>query len=215
MTEIFHRKIDFQATEHFMANLAAQLSPEKKEVYHSLRIKEDRLRLITGDRLLREVLAAKCGKDPMEIRFIYGVHGKPAMCEDESGFFFNLSHSGMYVAAAVSDKNVGIDIEQIKPLRDFISVAEVFMSELEYTYFKTLSGNQLSLYFYRLWSAKESFIKNTGNGIFEGLQSVSIDFSAEPIRVYKNGKHLPEYLFKEIFIDPDYAGFVCIRENPG
>jgi phosphopantetheine--protein transferase-like protein len=85
----------------------------------------------------------------------------------------------------------------------------IFMSEREFSFFSNQPEETRHSWFYRIWTAKESFIKTTGKGISEGLQSITIDFSGSRIMVYKNEKLLPAYYFHEFVIDPFYKACVC------
>ena len=76
------------------------------------------------------------------------------------GPHFNLSHSGQYVAMAVSDHPVGIDIEEIHPVKD--SLIQILHPE-EIAYINR--QEDASRAFFRLWTRKESLMKCTGQGI--------------------------------------------------
>ncbi len=67
--------------------------------------------------------------------------------------YISLSHSGEYVAAAVSDSPVGIDIQCYRPMVD--SHMKRLCSEEESEYLKTQPTSE----FFRLWTAKEAYIK--------------------------------------------------------
>ena len=73
---------------------------------------DKRLLSLCGDGLAREMLAQRLGCAPEEIRFTYSETGKPLT----DGAFFSVSHSGSFVACAVSDCAVGVDLEKIRPV---------------------------------------------------------------------------------------------------
>ena len=100
----------------------------------------------------------------------YAESGKPYVGVG-SGMYVSISHSHGLCAAAVSDSEVGVDIEYIDPNRSverLKRLAERFFSadELEY-----VSG--LPERFYEIWCAKESYVKYTGAGL-SGLGGFSI-----------------------------------------
>ena len=66
--------------------------------------------------------------------YCYGEHGKP-MRKDEK-ICFNLSHSGKYVLCAVSETEIGCDIEKIKEVK--WKIAKRFFSEKEYDLLENL-----------------------------------------------------------------------------
>ena len=62
--------------------------------------------------------------------YYYGEHGKPMRRNEE--VCFNLSHSGKYVLCAVSEMEIGCDIEKIKEVK--WKLAKRFFSEKEYDF---------------------------------------------------------------------------------
>ena len=80
--------------------------------------------------------------------------GKPFF---ENGPYFNISHSGKYIVMAVSDKEVGVDIEE-NVEKNMSSLIRIF-NEAEAKMIKEHAD------FYYLWCAKESLIKCIGSSI--------------------------------------------------
>lgn len=97
----------------------------------------------------------------------FGPMGKPFV----QGMEFNLSHSGMYAAAAFGTLPLGIDVEgNRKPSERLV---RHFHPEERNWY--QMQGEEA---FCRLWTAKESVMKRDGRGIAMGLDSFSV-FSGE------------------------------------
>ena len=67
-------------------------------------------------RLLAEAVKREYSLDVNGWDEIKGKNGKPFL--DGAPFVFNLSHSGEYVVCALSDADVGVDIEKIRPISD-------------------------------------------------------------------------------------------------
>ena len=80
--------------------------------------------------------------------------GKPYL---ENGPYFSISHSGDYIAVAVSSREIGVDIEEISDFKE--SVADKYFSETEREYI--FKGNK-NINFFKLWTAKEAIIKKQG-----------------------------------------------------
>ncbi|MDR3224683.1 MAG: 4'-phosphopantetheinyl transferase superfamily protein [Clostridiales Family XIII bacterium] len=132
-----------------------------------------------------------CGRsEAVEIGL--GAHGKPYFAEPAlRGTHFSVSHSGRYWAALFADAEVGLDIEDIS-IRGRLTEAKMekiaarFFSEAERVFFsrgadaaalseKNLTGySDSAIRFFNIWTAKESYIKYTGNGMSEGLASFSV-----------------------------------------
>lgn len=141
---------------------------------HALENKEfgtQNMELIEGS--LVNILSGLSQRKEMKIH--YGEQGKPYL--DEEGLFFSLSHSGDYVLCAISDQEVGADIQQLREQRqDKIDrIAKKIMADAEYTIWNELPQQKKVRDFYRLWSCKESFVKFTGEGLSRPLNSIIVD----------------------------------------
>lgn len=100
---------------------------------------------------------------PIQIAYRYDANGKPDF--DYGDLHFNLSHSGEYVCCAVSEEKIGIDIQEMRPLRN-LNVAERFFSDYEYDRIvKCGDDTEKARIFYSIWVRKESYAKLTGEGI--------------------------------------------------
>lgn len=80
-----------------------------------------------------------------------GENGKPYL--EGAPFCFNLSHSGAYIACALSDVEVGVDIEAVKPISE--GVMRRFVG-------KVGNGDEENT---RLWTRYEAVGKCFGTGI--------------------------------------------------
>lgn len=105
--------------------------------------------------------------------FKYLDNGKPII--QGKKIDFSISHSGNYVAVAISKKPVGVDIQEIKDI-DFDSRKFVFDDEDENVYQKSLNKKDV---FYSLWVAKEAKFKMDGtpfkNGHLKDAKIYTID----------------------------------------
>lgn len=93
----------------------------------------------------------------------YGEYGKPYLVSGE--LFFNLSHCENMMACAVSEREVGVDIQKIcyKP-----RVLKRVCSDKEADAIKTAED------FTRMWVLKESFAKCDGRGLSYGFKDIDI-----------------------------------------
>ena len=93
-------------------------------------------------------------------------NGKPYA---KGAAFFNISHSGSFAVAAVSDCEVGVDIERIRDVN--LRIAEKFSGgEREYI----LSAESPQKAFFEIWTAKEAYLKKCGTGLTVPLDSFSV-----------------------------------------
>ncbi len=111
-------------------------------------------------------------KEPIEVTYCYGKHGKPYF--KNIPIHFNLSHSEDYVCCVFSEQEVGVDIQYQKPLtRD--SIIRRFFTENEQRIWDSCSSKEeQENCFFRLWVRKESYGKLTGEGI---AVAASVDVS--------------------------------------
>lgn len=96
--------------------------------------------------------------------------GKPYISNYEN-IHFNMSHAGRMVACAISDEEIGIDIEKIDPLID-MKIAQTFFYNSEYDNIKK-SDNRVDQFF-KYWVLKESYMKYTGLGFLLDLDKFEI-----------------------------------------
>ncbi|MBR4182922.1 MAG: 4'-phosphopantetheinyl transferase superfamily protein [Lachnospiraceae bacterium] len=96
---------------------------------------------------------------------MYMEHGKPFL-SGMSDLHFNISHSGDYAICAVSDTEVGCDIEKTGELN--MNLAERFFTPEEKSIIRSSDD------FFKIWVKKESVIKCTGEGMSRGLDTFSV-----------------------------------------
>lgn len=91
-------------------------------------------------------------------------------------YYFSISHSGKLVAVAISNKNVGIDIEKIDNKRNFESLKKIVLHENE----NVSSLEELI----KLWTKKEAKFKFDGNKLFvpNKIDSTSFDSKTKLIK---------------------------------
>lgn len=101
--------------------------------------------------------------DPVEPVLDYGEKGKPYL--REYPFYFNLSHSGEYVVCAVSDQEIGADIQQCVPVNAQRLAGRFFAAEECRALASCETEEEKRRFFYRLWARKEAYGKLIGEGI--------------------------------------------------
>lgn len=113
----------------------------------------------------REALSRVEKAIPLE--FTYGKNGKPFI--QGYPFFFNLSHSGAYVVCAVSDREIGVDIQEHR-CGDVEKIATRFFAPMEIQALSQCDEQGRKEKFFDMWAAKEAYGKYTGEGIAESLE---------------------------------------------
>lgn len=151
----------------------------KDEVERAMRFvfEKDRNHYITGRGLLRSILGSYLRTDPTQIGFVYGQYGKPALKtgQDYKTLEFNLSHSkDLVVYAFTWNRQLGVDVEYVKPMPDMDDFSERYYSARETVFLNSLAGAQKESVFFKLWTSKEAFLKANGSGLTEPLNEVEV-----------------------------------------
>lgn len=170
------------------------------------RFLEDKLRGVIGDLLIRTVLTQMLNCRADELEFGTNSYGKPVLLgQDQVGF--NVSHSGDWVAlAAGSSLQIGIDVERMNALD--LDVARQFYTEEEYkSITKQHSHEDRLMQFFRIWTAKESYIKAAGKGMSIPLDSFST-VDGDLIARKQIIEDKPWY-FRTFFIEEGYYMSAC------
>ena len=223
MIKIFAYKLDENNADILLDKMSL-LSLKEKEYVCRYKYEKDRLRSLIG-RLMLFCFADRYKEDCFkEINFISGTdefikenisditiavdeNGKGSI-ENREGLFFNISHSKDYVVLALSDKEVGIDIQEIKPLK--ANVPKRFFTDLDNEYIDQ-NEEERTERFTKVWSAKESFAKLTGNGIGEGFATFYEDFERMVITDLKTKEDKAQ--ITEYLIDSNYKCFAAFYKG--
>jgi len=144
------------------------VSKERQERIKRFRFFKDAQNALLGDVLARTEICRATGLSNNELEFSTNEFGKPFLINDPC-IHFNISHSGHYIACAIADVPVGIDVELIKPID--MKIAERFFAPDEKAY---ITGNQQAARFFKVWTMKESRIKWEGKGLSIPLPSFSV-----------------------------------------
>lgn len=111
--------------------------------------------------------------------------------------FFSISHSGDYSACAVSDKDIGIDIEAKDTYNE--NVAKRFFNKEDWVLIEEAADKKYM--FAKLWTIKESALKCLGTGLRKPLKNVKLlsetlvkiepeGMTKHILHQYKEGVHL-------------------------
>lgn len=164
--------------------LAKTLSEEEQNRAERFYFQKDRNHFLVARGVLRDILGRYLNQEPEQFIFNYNEYGKPVLANEVDGeLAFNLSHSGGIALYGMTlGRDVGIDIERIRP--EFVSdqIAERFFSPKEAKMLRSLAGDQQKEAFFNCWTRKEAFIKATGQGVSFGLDNFSVSLMPqEPV----------------------------------
>ncbi len=143
------------------------------------RFADDRVRqnFLVARAGLRRLLAGYLGSEPRDVPLETMAHGKPRLVNDL--LHFNLSHSGDLVVAAVSQDEVGIDVERIRPVTSLARLAAKHMTLAEQTAIASAKPRDQLATFFRLWTRKEAIVKLTGLGLQASVRLLEVSAAAQ------------------------------------
>ncbi|MCB1706804.1 MAG: 4'-phosphopantetheinyl transferase superfamily protein [Halioglobus sp.] len=134
-----------------------------------------------SDSFKRRVLSQYAAVAPAAWRFGRGAQGKPYLVGSAQALDFNLSHSGDWLACAVTaGVPVGVDIEACKPQRDVMTLARRFFREEEVMALEACTEAGQRDRFYDLWTLKEAAVKARGAVLVSGLDSRGFALARNP-----------------------------------
>src|SRR5580704_395189 len=127
-------RASLQVVPSTLRRLKSTLAQNELERAERFIFDPDRNHFIAARGILRDVLGRYLQCAPQMIDFVYGARGKPAIFSAGSPhpLCFNLSHShGLAVIGIARERELGIDVEMIRP--DFASkeIAERYFSAKE------------------------------------------------------------------------------------
>jgi 4'-phosphopantetheinyl transferase len=127
-----------------------------------------RQRFVACRVVLRHCLARCLNRDPVEIVFEYGPHGKPQLsaAQNRDRLSFNVAHSADVALIAIGwNCELGADVEAISSPASWRSIAQRFFAPSEWTQLQELPEALQPAGFYRAWTGKEAYMKATGRGM--------------------------------------------------
>ncbi len=149
-----------------------------------------------------------CGITDYEIE--YGTNEKPYI-KGRRDVFFNISHSGKYAACAISDMEVGVDIQDVREFSESL-VKYVFTPEEIAQVHRNISNSKSADALYtKMWTIKESVMKYFGIGISMNPQKISITMD-DRIQVYYEGLDCEQLNFSSYDYD-EIKLTICSKYN--
>lgn len=144
---------------------AALLAADERQRALRLRFERDRSAFVAGRAALRTILGDYLDADPTAVRFASTESGKPSVV-DGGDLRFSFSRSAPWALVAVTrQREVGVDIECVRPLTDMAGLVKAFFSPAEAEALTALPQSDRVAGFFAGWTAKEALAKATGAGL--------------------------------------------------
>jgi 4'-phosphopantetheinyl transferase len=156
------------------------LSPDEQGRAERFHFQRDRERFIVARGVLRTILGRYLRTAPEQLSFRYSPYGKPALAPEFSGemIHFNVSHShGLALYAFTRGREVGIDLERLRPNVEEEQIAKRFFSPREIAMLRALPRDLRQHAFFLCWTRKEAYIKATGKGLSLPLDQFAVSLT--------------------------------------
>ncbi|MEG1141603.1 MAG: 4'-phosphopantetheinyl transferase superfamily protein [Bacilli bacterium] len=156
--EILYRNIKTLTMKKYR-DLLNTIKDEKKNQIIKIKNINSKKRSLLGELLFKELLSNKSlSYDKIDIYI--NNFGKPIIKNRK--VFFNISHSHDYSVCAISNNNIGIDIEKIRKVN--INVIYQFATENEIIYI-TKNENEIYNKLFEIYTLKEAYFKCLGTNL--------------------------------------------------
>lgn len=212
---VWRAELDLATSE--IEKLAQTLSPDEVERANRFYFERDKKYFIAGRGILRTILGEYLDLNPAEIEFSYSARGKPSLANThgDQTLYFNLSHSqGLALYGVSRDFNLGIDLEYIRPMSDIDNLARRFFCQREYTAIASLPDCEKQGAFFQAWTAKEAYLKATGDGLAGGLAEVEVSLIPGEVpgflSISGNSQTALSWSLYQIIPRPDYMAALAV-----
>jgi 4'-phosphopantetheinyl transferase len=159
-------------------------------------------KFIVARGILRDLLSGFTGTAPQKLRFQYGDAGKPSLADHNINF--NVSHSAdLGLFAFAPDRPVGVDVENERPVRRLLDVAQRFMTEEEVRSLAATSPEDRDATFLRSWVTREARLKAQGKGVWSGPERGGQNLT------HKLFSPRPGYIAAVAAADSDWRLYTC------
>ncbi len=131
---------------------------------------KDRDSFISRRTALRILISRYTDIPASEIEFITGKNKKPELKSGSNKIRFNVSHSGELILIAISNTEIGVDIERIETSFNYADILQHSFSGQEISHIEQ-AADKRNLFF-RLWTRKEALTKASSKGLDDELREI-------------------------------------------
>lgn len=160
--------------QEVVERLSRLLSNDERERAASFVLDAHRSRFIASRGIQRDVLARYVSVAAGELAFEYSPTGKPRLAgaAARSEVTFNVSNSGeLSVFAVARGCAIGVDIEELRPLGDALTIADRFLAADELAAIETAPEQERAAVFLRCWTHFEARVKALGLSIGDRVEA--------------------------------------------
>jgi 4'-phosphopantetheinyl transferase len=195
------------------------LSSDEQARADRFRFPQHRRRFIAARAILRQIISGYEEIKPnLPTLFEYSPLGKPRLSVSlgDRDLQFNVSHSNELALYSFTRRDrIGIDLESEKLHSDVIQIAQRFFTPNEATYLASLTEEQQIPAFLQIWTAKEAYLKATGEGIANSLNKVEIaldrDLEVSLVSIGDNASVAENWLMTKVFAAENYLATLAVE----
>jgi len=198
--EVVVADVELLMDEQMFTRMLMSVSPERQQKARRYKFPKGKA-LSLGAALALDKLLQRRGLRERDQRYLEGKHGKPSIA-DHPEIHFSISHSSHFVACAMADCEIGIDIQHLVKVNE--PLMRRVLSDEELGMVMAQQGEERQMLFARLWALKEAYLKAVGTGITDDFPSFSLE-NERPRLVNRQGF----FLFRE-FDFPEGKGALCV-----
>lgn len=203
---------------HQIEELLQILSDDERLRANRFYFEQHRQRFIVGRGTLRVILGRYLGIEPGQLEFEYSDRGKPSLAKsyNKDQLQFNLSHSqGLALYGFTRNRKIGIDLEYLRSLPDAQQIAERFFCAREFELISTLPPEEKQKAFFRGWTAKEAYLKATGDGLSGSLEQVEVSLIPDKplhlLSIQGNSETAYQWRIYDFIPAPNYIATVAVE----
>jgi 4'-phosphopantetheinyl transferase len=217
--EVHVWRASLEMTPYQLKTMKSILSADELSRAGRYYFQKDRDIFIASRGLLRTILGRYLNMGPEELRFCYGPYGKPSLEVKTQGgevLCFNVSHShGLALFAFALEREIGVDLEHIRPDISTGDIAAQFFSQRETDALNSLPENIRRKVFFTFWTRKEALLKAEGKGLVHDLNQYEILPDKNKMHIIIRPGNGPQSIniwsLRDLDAGPGYAAALAIQ----
>jgi len=207
-----------KASPHVVATFERDLAPEERDRALRFRFHHLHESFVIARGALRQLLGHYLDCNPAGVSFVYRSNGKPAV-ESPACLQFNMTHSGdLAVIALTLKRELGVDMEKIRPLPDMQAIANRFFCPEEASDVMSFPQAERERAFFLCWTRKEAYIKATGEGLSAALDTFRVtihpDIPPRFLYIQHNETEAQAWTLHDLQVAVGYAAALAYRDQP-
>lgn len=159
MTQIYIADCTSYENKQAIARVLSRMDARRQEKVRALQSPNKKAQSVVAGLLLEVAFGPHAA-------YRYTENGKPYLADNTA--YFSISHSEKWVALAVSDREIGLDLQKISPIRPAV-LRRCFTPQEQ----RWIDGDDRR--FTQLWVKKEAYGKYTGRGLTAPFATLSYE----------------------------------------